>query len=433
MSEEELIEAMRLGSTSPLTPRNKGDLGRFGLGLKTASFSQARELTVSTIYKGASSSNNIRRWDLDEVVESNQWRLLKNANSETLNLIEKRQPETGTVIVWGKLDRLLGLSDENFFGIEPSKKHFLEAADKVSEHLSMVFHRFISRKVKPIQITVNGNKVESWDPFLSSNPSTWSPGKESIPLAGYQIDIQPFVLPHKSKLTEAQHEKAAGPNGWNASQGFYVYRENRLLVAGTWLGVGGVKEEHSKLARIALDIPSELDYLWQVDVRKSSIKAPSAITAELVRIAKLTKKHAQEVYRFRGKAVSSKNTKEFVVAWISQSSRNKGTSYKLNRKHPLVATAIQDGLQPGAEIETLLKFVEETIPVTQIGISVSDSLDSVHVPFEDGTAELEAQLKFLISRQMFRGKSKLEAIEFLGASEPYSHFPSILEALKESE
>lgn len=433
MTEPKLVEAMRLGSTSPLTHRNKGDLGRFGLGLKTASFSQARELTVSSIPKGASSQQSIRRWDLDAVVETNEWRLLRNASKQVQNIIDERQPETGTVLVLGKLDRLLGLSDQSLTEIEPSKIHFLDTAAKVAEHLSMVFHRFLGRKSKPIEIYVNNNKVHAWDPFLSANVSTWSPGKELIPLAGHQIAIQPYVLPHKSKLTESEHEKAAGPNGWNASQGFYVYREDRLLVAGTWLGIGGVKEEHSKLARIALDIPSELDHLWQVDVRKSSIKAPSAIASELLRIAKLTKKHAQQVYRFRGKTVSSKNTKDFVVAWISQVTRDKGTTYKLNRKHPLVETAIQDGLKPGPEIETLLKFVEETMPITQIGISVSESLDSTHIPFEGGTSELEHQLKFLISRLIYRGKTKAEAIEFLGASEPYSHFPSILEAMKDSD
>ena len=69
MTEGELLEAMRLGSRSPLEERAQSDLGRFGLGLKTASFSQCRVVTVVTRVNGTTTS---ARWDLNYIADSNR-------------------------------------------------------------------------------------------------------------------------------------------------------------------------------------------------------------------------------------------------------------------------------------------------------------------------------------------------------------------------
>ncbi len=75
MPDRKLFEAMRPGSQNPLQTRSSNDLGRFGLGLKTASFSQARRLTVIT--KTTRGSIAVREWDLDYVEREDEWRLLK--------------------------------------------------------------------------------------------------------------------------------------------------------------------------------------------------------------------------------------------------------------------------------------------------------------------------------------------------------------------
>jgi hypothetical protein len=245
------------------------------------------------------------------------------------------------------------------------------------------------------------------------------------------IRVEPFVLPHKSKMSDEQHASAAGTSGWNASQGFYVYRNDRLLAGGTWLGVGGAQEEHSKLARISLDIPAALDHLWQVDVRKSSIKAPTSIQADLRRIARMTKAKAQEVYRFRGKQLSSSVSNEFVVAWHAKQLRGGVTQYRLNRKHPIIAEALSAGLSSHREVERFFRFVEETIPVTQIAISVAASLDQQVSPFEASSAEVRDQIEYMYSRLIEKGQDPQSALSLLATIEPFTYYPSVVQEFRE--
>jgi hypothetical protein len=428
MSEIELVEAMRLGSTSPLSERAPKDLGRFGLGLKTASFSQGRELTVVTRGLGADTPAVARRWDLDRVLRTNRWELLKSAPNDISTQMESLLPVTGTVVAWTKLDRLLG----SVYGSDsdPSLDHFLRVVEAVSSHLSMVFHRFLSRK-PGLKISVNGMALVAWNPFLSSHPATWSQPAEALPIAGENVTVRIFVLPHKSKLTDSEHAAAGGTRGWNASQGFYVYRADRLLVAGSWLGIGGTKDEHSKLARISLDLPTSLDHLWQVDVRKESIKPPGSMLGELRRIARLAKQRAQEVYRFRGKELVSRTTKEFVVAWTSRRDRDGALHFRLNRAHPFIEEARQGGLQSQNDVERLLRFVEETIPTAQIGISLADALDVPSNPFGEDENEIAMELAYIYERLRNRGRSILEAIDYLSIAEPFSLYPAVVQAFRE--
>jgi len=429
MDQPTLVDAMRLGSRSPVAERSAGDLGRFGLGLKTASFSQGRELTVASRPLGGDGQITVRRWDLDEVQKTNEWRLFRDAPPAISEELESLLPSSGTVIAWGNLDRML----DKVYGadVAAGRPHFNRIIDDVSQHLELVFHRFLNR-AKPIRISVNGQRLNGWDPFLTKHASTWSPGPETLPLAGESIEVQAYVLPHKSKLTESEHEAAAGQSGWNASQGFYVYREDRLLVAGSWLGVGGVKEEHSKLARISLNVPSKLDHLWQVDVRKSSIKPPGPILADLRRIAKLAKRSAQEAYRFRGKANSARVSQDFVIAWESFRVRGGINHYRVNRKHPIVDEALSGTHVDARSIERLIRFIEETLPVTQIGIAVADSLDDPFRPFEDKTLELRDQLEYMHTRLVHRGRTQEESLQHLAAIEPFSYYPDVVQAFREA-
>src|SRR5579859_4999212 len=76
MDEATLLAAMRFGSRDPRHPRQGAELGRFGLGLKTASLSQCRKLSVATLQDGRLS---IARWDLDECDHRGTWWLERPA------------------------------------------------------------------------------------------------------------------------------------------------------------------------------------------------------------------------------------------------------------------------------------------------------------------------------------------------------------------
>lgn len=425
MSEESLVNAMRLGSQSPVVERKRGDLGRFGLGLKTASIAQAREFSVVTSSVPGQGAV-VRRWDLDEVQQTGEWRLRNSLPDQAVDDISL--PGTGTAVVWTKCDRLVG---DSTTGSRMTKAQFFRVADTVSGHLAMTFHRFLESP-RRLKIKVNGSEVQPWDPFLTDNASTYSPGKENLPIHGHAVDVTPYVLPHKSKLEGDEHKRAAGIHGWNAHQGFYVYREDRLLVAGSWLGVGGMKEEHSKLARIALDIPVALDHMWQVDVRKSQVRPPASIVRDLERIGRATKIKAQEVYRFRGKMEAAKSSQKFVFAWLQHKDRDNNISYRINRDNPIVRQALEAEPARAEQIERLLRFVEETVPLTQIAVHVASSMESSQQPFQEDEKGLRELLEFSFGRMLTSGASGAEVLQLLEKTEPFSLHPGIVAAFKES-
>ncbi len=423
MAEAELVEAMRPGSMSPLEVRSETDLGRFGLGLKTASFSQARELTVAT-KQGDGAQVHVRRWDLDVIGETHQWRLLKNSPS-TLAASDIEIPGQGTVVVWSKCDRLAGVSSGSG---EAGAKRFYALASDVGEHLAMTFHRFMKGR-GAIRLSVNGNVLEPWDPLMEGEGSS-ALGEETLPLAGASVAIRPFVLPHRSRLTPEQRDTHGGINGWNHMQGFYVYRDRRLMVAGSWLGLGMARDEHTKLARIAVDFPSELDHQWQIDVKKSSARPPGALVEDLRRIARATRRQAEEVYRHRGKLVTRRTAKDFVFAWQQMKTRD-GYVYRVNREHPLVRQALENAGDRRA-VERLLRFVEETVPTTQIGIGIADGLDQQPAPFLGKERELESLLRGLVEGTASLGGAPDVALEKFSVVEPFSSYPAVVQIVRES-
>lgn len=419
MSEAELVAAMRPGSSSPLQERNARDLGRFGLGLKTASFSQARELTVYT-KTAAEGPPHVRRWDLDTITATGEWRLLRTSPFDVGALLEG---ERGTAVVWAKCDRLVGQVETSD---SSAQRHFNEIARRVGEHLSEVFHRFMTGPGK-ITIRLNGRVLQPWDPFMERHAATQEVGFEALPFLGREVAVTPFVLPHSSKLTA---DEKAETKGWNHRQGFYIYRGNRLLVRGDWLGLGFTKDEHTKLARIRVDFPTSLDADWQVDVKKSSAIAPAPLRRDLKRIATVTRRLAEGVYRHRGKIIARRASADFVMVWQQEKSREGAAVYRLNRKHPAVA-AILHNPDTSRSIERVLHLIEETVPTTMIGIAISEAHDNQHVPYSGDKQGLAALLQLLHMSLVDDGHDPHEALARVAAAEPFISYPELVESYQE--
>lgn len=424
MSEGVLVGAMRPGSTSPLDDRDPTDLGRFGLGLKTASFSQARELTVVTLRKSGESAA-VRRWDLDVVAETGEWRLLQTLPAARA----PRAPEThGTVVQWSKLDRLVGDVDADD---KRAHSRFLAIVERVQGHLEATFHRFLSERPR-ITMSVNGVVLTAWDPFMSKHAATNAEPTEELPFGGDLVKVTPFVLPHASKLSDAEFARGSGQNKWNQQQGFYVYRSRRLLVQGDWLGLGLANDEHTKLARIAVEFPAHMDHAWQVDVKKSTARPPGPLVDDLKRIARATRSKAQAVYRHRGKVIARNNSQSFVMAWHQYKTRDGVTRYKVNREHPVITAVIEASGANGSVVERALRFIEETVPTTLIGVSIADSLDTQPTPFSESKRELTPLADFVYRGLLEDGATPDEALDRLTASEPFLHFPDVMAAFREA-
>lgn len=426
MDDESLTEAMRLGSRAPFEVRDPGDLGRFGLGLKTASFSQCRRLTVWS--RSDSPGFSIRSWDLDYVCETREWRLLKEAapgSPERSALLE--EPASKTIVVWENLDRLTGNQRTDD---DRAHRRFLETVEAVEDHLAMVFHRFLEPPPE-LAIWINGCQVVPWDPFLRAETATQQLAEETFPTADGRVVVRPFVLPHHARLSADVHQRAAGPDGWNARQGFYVYRNRRLLVPGDWLRLGFQKEEHAKLARIQVDIPNTLDNTWQIDVKKSTARPPGALREELRRIAKVTRKQATEIYRHRGKVITRSASRSDSFVWKQVVRRGK-TTYRINREHPVVQEALEQAGENRERVESLIRVVEETVPAQLISLRSSQAPDEQALPFEDATGEVTELLQRLYESLRSSGLNHEEARDRLAALEPFNHFAELIATLEDA-
>ena len=419
MTEEILHNAMRPGSQSPLEERSPEDLGRFGLGLKTASFSQCRHLTViSKIMNGELAG---RCWDLDYVNEKKEWRLLKTIKLNPQAFLKQNIIDQGTIVLWQKMDRVTGQISVND---NKAYNRFLEAIEKVKQHLEIVFHRYLERS-NGLKIWVNGRLISAWDPFLKNEKTTQELPAEKLICDGKELGVVPYVLPHQSKITPDVHRRASGPHGWNAQQGFYVYRNERMLVGGDWLGLGFQKEEHYKLARIQIDLPNSIDGEWQIDIKKSRAKPPGYLKADLKRIASLTRECAVNIYRHRGKVIARQNSQNFVFLW-EQKLRHGKFFYRINRDHPLVAQVYHSGNK--AEIDALLRMLEESIPLSHILMTNMGEPEKLSTPFENSPPEeLQAILCSSYVALQSLGISTEDAKKRLQSMDPFDQFPEFVE------
>ncbi len=425
MAEHELEKAMRLGETSPLDAREKSDLGRFGLGLKTASFSQCRRLTVASKKNG---SLSCFRWDLDFLAQNNDgWYLLEGfeieseINQELLNV-----QESGTLVLWEVMDRIItkGYSDQDFLCL----------IDKVENHISMVFHRFIEGSGAPLLLLINNRPVKPWDPFCRNHSATWSSPIENLLTEDGKVEVQCYILPHKDKLSDKEYDYFAGQAGWVAQQGFYIYRNERLLVSGSWLGLGNrrcwTKEDSFKLARIRLDISNNSDTSWKIDIRKSVARPPVTLCDKLAHLAEDTRARARNVYANRGIYLPSVSRDTISQAWKIQKTAA-GIKYKIDTCHPIIQTVINSSGELKPSILSMIRIIEETIPVQQIWLDTSEAQDSSIINFSGVNQTEVEELLLIMYKSMLKqkGYSGASAKKMLLKSEPFNNFPDLVNNL----
>lgn len=299
LASKDIQEAMRFGSNRKYS--EDGDLGRFGLGLKTASLSQCERLTVSSRQGEERARINSFCWDLNHIEKTNRWEIIKiEKDALKSKVIESLSESTGTVITWERLDRLMGY---RYPTGEYAKKQSQQMIEVLRTHLGMIFHKFLAGEVpgKRISIFINDERVHAWDPFSRGEKHTLMLDEILIPIdfgnGIYNVKIKPYILPPQSLYsTPKAHALASGPSKWNKQQGLYIYRANRLIQSGGWNGIR-TSDEHTKLIRMAIFIPHQLEELFQVNVAKKHAAIPRALKLELaVKVASIAQK-AQEIYR----------------------------------------------------------------------------------------------------------------------------------------
>lgn len=358
MSKKELYEAMRYGSKNPLEQRTEEDLGRFGLGLKSASLSQCRKLTVVSKKNGKVSAY---AWDIDYVIASSKWILNGFEEEEILGLPlidQLYEKESGTYILLQNFDRIM----ESTSDIVTTFNKYM---NDMLEHIALVFHRFLDSGVV---ISINNKKVEPKDPFLLSNPATQYKREKSFWIKDEQIKLKPYILPHYSKLTQADIDKVGGKERLRNDQGFYVYRNKRLIIWGTWFRLGR-KEELSKLARVMVDIPNSLDYMWSIDIKKSTATLPDIIKKNMYSAVYESIANSEEVHTYRGRKTNAKDEVEYI--WGKFKIRDR-FEYRINREIPQIKmlNELLDDEQHKM-LEGILTTIEETFPVNALYVDMA--------------------------------------------------------------
>ena len=325
MMEAELLEAMRPGSRSPLDSRTATDLGRFGLGLKTASFSQCRRLTVVTRRGGVTSC---AVWDLDTVAKRDRWIVELPEDVATIPWFDYLAAD-GTLVVWQKLDRLVGPDGQG------DRRDLVRQLDETVKHVEFVFHRFLSGREDRegrVAIFLNGRELTPFDPFHSHHSATQHHQEEIFALAGKEIRIRPITLPHHDKVSKDDWTRYGGPEGYVKNQGFYLYRNRRLIVHGTWFGLAR-QLELTKLCRVRIDMPSSLDAEWKIDVKKAWAQPPPPVRERLRRIIDRLGVPSKRAYTVRGSRLAEDSR---LPVWTRSQDKNR-ISYGLNTEHPLLS------------------------------------------------------------------------------------------------
>ncbi len=349
MSESELTESLRFGSRREYSV---GELGRYGLGLKTASISQCRRVTVITRRAITNRRLSARTLDLDHIEKTDRWEVIEPpSDSHAYRSLEWLHHGPGTVILWENLDRVL--PDRRPEG-GWAKRRLDSLAVKARDYLGMVFHRFIegdTARSHPLTITVNAEKAVAWNPFAPMEEFRLELPAQSFEVAVGElygrVRLSRYVLPPRGQFSSlSEFDRMSGPLKWNRQQGLYIYRADRLVQYGGWSNIRAA-DEHTKFARAALDFQTDLDTLFQINVAKMRVSLPVEVKTLLERpIHELCHK-ADSVYR--REAQNTKDSKSGLLPIDARTPSNAGN----------IGTALMAAALDAGEHEAFVRIMEK--------------------------------------------------------------------------
>ena len=367
MSERDLAKNMHMPSSSIEQDRDSSDLGRFGLGLKTASFSQTRKLTVlsrpRSIEKWAG-----RRWDVERMLD---WDLgiippqgclelageFDECHSSTLGQIADFN--SSTIVIW-----------EGLYKFQPGAS-IAEKEDGLHEQLStvtldylgLIFHRFLENENRPFSIKVNNVFVEPFDPFPKS-AGLRSLGKERFGSDRESFSMEGIVLPAKAIKAEPGLYSNSRRNLLDL-EGFFVYRADRLIWAGGW---GGMipRRPNIQLARVKVELGNQSDQLFELNVAKSRVVIPHTLKRGVMRSVLTLIEEAKKEYFSRSVKSQKQSNANEKVQLLMKVATSQGQIIQVNHKHPIVES-IKKGLDTKKKslVNGLILILETTINKTR--------------------------------------------------------------------
>lgn len=427
MDKERLFEAMRYGSSASEDVRPEDDLGRFGMGLKSASLSQCRILTVVSYDKD---NLNAYTWDYTYILEKQNWIIkeLSNTDIHKLPYIDVlKEQGYGTLVIWEDFDVLYKSSGGQIFDTLNDLRATVEAS------VALIFHRYLSESGKGrLNIFINNLLVTPLDPFLEKHPKTTSKKEKNIAIQDTNgierlIYIKPFILPFATDLKEKDKKLIGGVENLRAKQGFYIYRNKRLIIWGTWFGMNK-RAELTKNARIRVDIPNTLDDIWCIDIKKQNAAIPKRILHQLKAtvIEALGISVRQQNYRGRTQNVDS----NIDYIWERKEGRNDTFYYQINRESKLFQY-IKDkiGDDDYVYLDMLVTEIERNFPMHQMYLDKSNEAIFVEETESRLDDVFQIAVTMVNSTLYLRGDGVNNIIDDLMLSEPFCKYPKIKQLL----
>ncbi len=419
MTESELIEAMRPGSKNPQDEREGHDLGRFGLGLKTSSFSQCRQLTVMSRKDGEISAAT---WDLDKVAATNIWSVDLEDDLSEIPVADKL-PVSGTIVLWRKLDRL---STNYRHDTAKRAAEINKALSGAERHLRLCFHRYMEGSRPKFRLQLNERRLAPIDPFATDQKATQMDPEEVLPLVRGEVVTQCFTLPHHKMMSKAAWEELGGAEGHLSSQGFYIYREKRLIIAGSWLGLAR-PTELTKLSRVKVDIPNTMDADWKIDVRKASAQMPPIVRERLRRIVERLQGTSKRTYQRRGrKLVADEN----LPLW-NRIQKDGKIVYRPNAEHPSITGFMEllpEEFRHG--FSACVALLGTGLPVAALHADMLGGAERVESDDSD-FVELAVMAETAIRELRKIGMSGSDVIRILCSTEPFVNHKDAIQRLAE--
>lgn len=382
MDYEELKAAMHLSAKDLNSNREQDDLGKFGLGLKSASFSQCKNLIVLSKKNGKAISGI--EWDLSYVIQENDWSvniLDKNEIVEIKNKYLLNDVNNGTTVIWKNCDYILnGVVDES-----KSEEFIASLVVNLQKNLSLIYHKYINKGLK---IHVNGLKIEAMDPFcIKGSEGTRSTIQyhEKFDLDSKLVEITGYLLPHSSKITGKAKEESISLDGdLMGNQGLYFYRVDRLISWGSWHNLIK-KSEANKLARVEVSVGNDLDHLWQIEIKKSSITIPFKLREYLKYLMRNVAQNSDRV----GSRRVERPQKLFALWKTIIDKDKKSLVFSVDEEHPLLLDFIDKNNIDREALNSLVKLIGSSFPISDLRNAISQS--TYHL----GAFEDEAEKKLI--------------------------------------
>jgi hypothetical protein len=421
MDKEALFLAMKYGSNSCEEQREENDLGRFGLGMKAASLSQCKTLTVASKQNGIISAY---QWNYDLILEKKEWLVIK-LNKNEISLLsgfqELKSYNSGTLVIWEDFDILEKSSGDIFTSLNEFKI-------KIIDYLSMIFHRYLNdENGKKINISVNNFKLKGFDPFLEKHKKTNTRQEFELAIKDTKgiercVSVQPFVLPYQKDLSKNDIDLLGGIANLRTKQGFYIYRNRRLIIWGTWFGIP--RNELTKHARIRVDIPNTLDDIWNIDIKKQNATIPKSIKNSLTKAVKETMNFSVKIQKHRGRIDNVDDSYDYI--WNRIEGREKKYVYSINRESRIFGLLKENVDEEDlSRFEMVLEEIERSIPFQQIYIDISQDIVD-ETDDAERLKDIENKGVMWVKHVIELGElNKKQAIDQLFKSEPFCKHPEL--------